>query len=385
MLGKPQPSALFNLPRNLARQAGPMNILPLYRLFLGEFSGGPFSRDAYAIKFSGHEAIDGRQSLRLTWEHAASPFLATLGLTNHANLQARIPVTAWIEKSSGHVLQIRMDFSSWAAALVDESPDIPVTSLVFTETHKNIKTSRTPDVEDAFRYKPSRNDRAVAQFDLPPVNWAALASTKRRFERLIPPRLPSATPNMIDLSEYYNAAMSQPWHPQSPGNCLDSLPAGLLQFSGTAFDVRGVVQLTGRKLQEAGGQYPNKVTGIPVRQSCRQLHFLQATGWSAAEGTRVGSYTVHYAGGREEQIPIVYGEEVRDWNTGGDRSNGIKHGVVVWSATNKAGFLIRLFMNTWNNPAPDTEILSIDYLSAGSDAAPFLLAITADPGEGVNQ
>jgi hypothetical protein len=39
---------------------------------------------------------------------------------------------------------------------------------------------------------------------------------------------------------------------------------------------------------------------------------------------------------------------------------------------------IRLFKTSWVNPFPDEEITSIDYVSAMSDAAPFLIAITAE-------
>ena len=379
-VGKPQASSLFNLPPNLAKKLGPMRILPFYRLFLEQYGASPFSRDAYAIKFSGNESVEGQPTRRLTWQHVAGPFLGALGLTNGVDLNSRIPVTAWVDKS-GKVLQIRMDLSQWAAPLVGETTDIPITSLAITETHKNIKTSWTPDIEDTFRFKPAQGDRHVAQFDLPTLNLAAMASPRRPFLYLIPPRLPFAPDNLIDLSDFYNAAMSQPWHPGNMTASLDVLPNGLLQLSGAAFDVRGVVQLSGRQLQEAGGRYPQKVPGIPVRQCCRRLHFLHATGWKETDGTRIGSFLIHYAGGRDELIPIVYGEDVRDWNMEFDPSKNVKRGSMVWSAKNKAGFWVRLFMTSWNNPAPETEIASIDYLSTGSDAAPFLIAITAETGE----
>jgi hypothetical protein len=52
---------------------------------------------------------------------------------------------------------------------------------------------------------------------------------------------------------------------------------------------------------------------------------------------------------------------------------------MVWSAINNAGLHIRLFKTTWVNPMPEKEIVSIDYTSAMSNSAPFLIAITADP------
>jgi hypothetical protein len=38
-----------------------------------------------------------------------------------------------------------------------------------------------------------------------------------------------------------------------------------------------------------------------------------------------------------------------------------------------------LTKSTWVNPMPQTEIASIDYVSAMTTAEPFLIAITAEP------
>jgi hypothetical protein len=37
------------------------------------------------------------------------------------------------------------------------------------------------------------------------------------------------------------------------------------------------------------------------------------------------------------------------------------------------------YKTTWMNPLPDTEIVSLDYVSAMAPSAPFLLAVTAEP------
>jgi hypothetical protein len=39
---------------------------------------------------------------------------------------------------------------------------------------------------------------------------------------------------------------------------------------------------------------------------------------------------------------------------------------------------VRLFRTTWVNPMPETQIRTLDYRSDMADAAPFLIAITAD-------
>jgi hypothetical protein len=163
-----------------------------------------------------------------------------------------------------------------------------------------------------------------------------------------------------------------------PNNSLDMLPPGLLQLADVVFDVRGIIQLSGINLRK-GARYPEQINGIRIGKHCRQVHFLHAAGWQSPDGTRIGSYIVHYAGGDEQLIPIVYGEDVRDWNGSNDRSAEVTHGQMVWSAINNAGLHIRLFKTTWVNPMPEKEIVSIDYTSAMSNSAPFLIAITADP------
>jgi hypothetical protein len=88
---------------------------------------------------------------------------------------------------------------------------------------------------------------------------------------------------------------------------------------------------------------------------------------------------VHFVDGRTQTIPIVYGEDVRDWNAESDPSTKLKRGSIVWSAVNRARLPVRLFKLNWANPWPATELDSIDYLSEMANPAPFLVAITAEP------
>jgi hypothetical protein len=283
-----------------------------------------------------------------------------------------------VSRSSHLVLQISADVSGWAEELCGRSMDLPITTLQVIEIHKSILTPTNP--ESVFRFNEAPRARLVEHLELPLPNFSLLASAKRQFLQFIPARLPQAPRNCIDLSEHYNAALVQSWHPGMGNNSLDVLPPGLLQLGGTVFDVRGIVQLAGKELQRGGRRvYPEKVVGIPVSQACRQLQFLHAAGWHTKEGTRIGNYIVHYADSREQTIPIIYGEDVRDWNAGADSTIELKRGIIVWSAVNKAPLSVRLFKSTWLNPFPETEITTIDYVSTVSESAPFLIAITAEP------
>jgi hypothetical protein len=381
--GGPPMRSPFDLPRSLAPELGPMRVLPLYRLFLGNGALDRFAKDARDIQFGGHTNLDGELAYIISWKQDASSFLRSLHRFGRADPPPEgtsIPVTAWVSSTNHLVLRLRMDLSPWARQLLGEGQALPVTGLTVTESHRYIRTAPAPASTDRLRFEPPAGARPVDSLNLPAPNLAALASPQREFLKSIPSRLTNASPEMIDLTQYYNAAMTQTWHPDPffTSNSLDILPCGLLQFGQVAFDVRGIVQLAGRRLNRNGGQYPQQITGIKVAQSCRQLHFLHASGWRSPDGTQIGSYVVHYANGRREDIPIIYGEDLRDWNAEGDRSTEVKRAVVVWNSTNRALLPVRLFRTTWVNPKPETEIRTLDYCSDMAEAAPFLIAITAD-------
>jgi hypothetical protein len=262
---------------------------------------------------------------------------------------------------------------------VGTPPGLQVTGLMLTERHTSIDVSLLPEPKKQFRFIPPPDYRPVAQFKIPQTGTSVLSNLKQQFSSMIPPRTRIAPPNLIDLTPYYNAPLVQSWHPGTVGNNLEGLPRGLLQFGDDFFDVRGIVQLSGRKLKEAGGRYPQRITGIKVNQTCRQIHFLQAAAWPCRDGTLIGTYVVNYADEHQETIPIVYGEDLRDWSADSDPAAGLKRATQVWSAMNNAHVRVRLFKHTWMNPLPDTEIVSIDYESTMADSAPFLIAVTAEP------
>jgi hypothetical protein len=380
LLEAPPWAGPFDLPPPIARHLGPLRVLPLYRLLLNPRVLGQLVSDAQNLRYLGEAQVNGESARMIAWEQDSGAFAAIFGRHQPPPEHTTIPITAWVGRSSHLVLQLSADFSCWAEELCGKSPELPVITLVLTEVHKSIKTSSQPEAVGRFKFMPAPNARLVDRLELPLPNFSTLTAAKRQFLQLITPRLSQAPRNLIDLSDYYNAALVQSWHLGMGNNSLDILPPGLLQLGGTLFDVRGIVQLAGHDLQRtAHGAYPPRVMGIPVSQTCSQLHFLHATGWRTRDGTLIGNYIVHYSDGKEQTIPIVYGEDVRDWSAGGDSSTELKRGTIVWSATNKAPLPVRLFKTTWANPNPEKEITTIDYLSTTSESAPFLIAITAEP------
>jgi hypothetical protein len=200
--------------------------------------------------------------------------------------------------------------------------------------------------------------------------------------RRFPPRDPTAGKELLDLTGFYNAMLTESWHGRTD-NDLAALPTGVQVLGGIQFDVRGIVQLGSKS--DSVSKFPSQVLGIKVRQQCRHLYFLHAAGFGSAadEGKTIGTYVVHFgANNMRLEIPIVYGRDVRNWHTlPGEPAPGPEL-KVGWTGANpvsrKAGTSLRLFLTTWTNLAPEVEIESIDYVSSMGLAAPFLIAVTAD-------
>jgi hypothetical protein len=215
---------------------------------------------------------------------------------------------------------------------------------------------------------------------------AKLRQTKVSFQELplserIPRRDPLTSSNCIDLSAHYNAALADDWHgSQWHGNNLAVLPSGARTLAGVSFDVRGIVQVSGLALRQSVADFPEAVTGIEISRKVRRLHFLQATSWGlyVTNGALLGRYLVHYADGSQQNIPILNGIDTREWQAGSDGTKDLERAVVAWQGRNARGIAVHLFKSTWENPRPETEVESIDFVSEMTQSAPFLIALTTE-------
>ncbi len=194
----------------------------------------------------------------------------------------------------------------------------------------------------------------------------------------------------IDLQSKANHKLADNFHNENfAGNNLAQLPKGESLFGNVKFKID-------EKLIQLGCKYvkdkPDKVEAIQVGKKFAKLHLLHATGFGAFgkegdplfinDGTAIGKYTVKYEDKSEEIIPIVYGEDVRDWFNH-DESKVASRGKVVWEGENdfarQFNAKLRLYRTEWKNPKPDKKVVSIDFGREGeSVAAPFCLAMTVE-------
>ncbi len=185
----------------------------------------------------------------------------------------------------------------------------------------------------------------------------------------------------VDLQPKANQKLADDLH-ASEGNNLASVPRGEQKLGDFRFKI-------GEKMVHVRGtggaaDAPEKVEGIQLDAAFDRLHILPATGYGEPEipdGTEIGAYVVHYGDQTTERIPIVYGEDLRDWYDWPDRPN-VKRAKVVWTGKNAGADrfmrMIRLFAVTWENPHPKKKATRIDMESKSTMCDPFLVALTLE-------
>jgi len=202
----------------------------------------------------------------------------------------------------------------------------------------------------------------------------------------LPARESGAGPDLINLDSVYN------------GGDTEEFPGTIQRLAGTDFDFRGWVHLDVRRAIPQAPPLPVRIDGIPVQRKCRKLQFLH-TASSASSisvlanhvreehlnvplGTAIGYYLIHYTDGQRTQFPIVHGRDVRDYWCFPEYAGADSTATVAWTGSSfhsrHNGATTRLFKSTWENPRPDVPIDALDFVHAGTYAAPILVAITAE-------
>jgi hypothetical protein len=231
-------------------------------------------------------------------------------------------------------------------------------------------------------------------FELRSLPLETTGSAQVISQRAVVPRMPHESLKMtgglrsISLGPRANQSLNTSFNEDGPDNSLMELAGGVQKLGGVMFRIEpGCIRLRGNQRPKL----PQAAEGIPVGFCLDKLHLLHATEFGAfgdeshpffvKDGTHIGDYKVHYGDGSTATISIVYGEDVRDW-WNWDKSKETKRGKVVWTGKNanagKYDVALRLYLTTWDNPKPDLQVTTIDYVSVGQTAAgPFCVAITA--------
>jgi len=223
-----------------------------------------------------------------------------------------------------------------------------------------------------------------------------------------PARDSRSHPEQLDLTNDYNTLLDTLCHPTVRGTGLfgfdlSELPTGTQTFSNVTFDVRGAVQLADNQLdwQE---HVETSVKGIEVGKKLKRLHILHGSNVdhpssrSPVSG-QAATYVMHYADGGQIEFPIHCGRDLLPvlWWPGWGPETATEATIAwrgkksVMRGVEKIGGIkdqngnprndseLRIFKSVWENPRPDEEIVSIDFISSETRGLlPFLIAITVE-------
>ena len=362
--------------------------------------------DGSSLRFSpeGRWLVTGSPEEYIFWErgswirHRSIPRAMTGGTHGRMGFTADGRIVAL---SVGRGQAALFDVTTFTPLATFEAPELnPVSGIAFSPDGTQMAVSTQGQEIRLWNLRPIRRTLAAMKldYDLPPESPAIhsvrpleittvgtpLPSTAHtRALASIPPRDSRCDTNQIDLTRFYNAALSSSWFDtMMPPNDLSSLPTGLQEFNGRRFDVRGVIQLTGTH-RDLGISYPTNISDIPVRRRCHSLHFLHGAGWSTTPGACVGNYVIGFADGSRESVPLNYGQEMPNYWVARGQQPTLKSDVsIIWRGTNarsrRDGYDLCLYAFQWANPRAEVEITSIEFVSSMTDVAPFLVAITAE-------
>ena len=177
------------------------------------------------------------------------------------------------------------------------------------------------------------------------------------------------------------------WTGQGAENDFRTMPLGRQMVGKIPFDIIDPAKNHNRAALILRGSHcpklPAKITSIKIGGKYKRLFFLHGIGWNA--GGEAGRYRFHYQDGQTCDFVLMEGKNIGDWWSVSDLPD-------AWpgiTATNGLGQNIGLFVAAWTNPRPDVTIVSMDFLSVGSDETinyssassciPFLVAVTGEP------
>lgn len=205
-------------------------------------------------------------------------------------------------------------------------------------------------------------------------------------ERTAEPVKGAPQPVCVDLKRFCTAtlfdSLNSPTSVKS--NNLVEFPKGHQTFGEVPFVVEGVVQLTGKKLEQWGRrEFPEAVTNIAVRARGRFLHLLHgAGGVFDPTGETIARLVLHYADQTTSEIQIQAGLHVSDWWGNPRQKPKAPNSELIWTGKNDAigeyspKDSLRVYLTAFENPKPEITIERVDYLSTMKNASPFLLGLT---------
>lgn len=191
-----------------------------------------------------------------------------------------------------------------------------------------------------------------------------------------------ATPQFspIDLSGFYTSGFS------NNTSALAGLPQGRQMLGGVPFVIGGKVEVTGTDAARHGEFLPPQISGIPINQKALRIELLHGARHGQKDGTPLGNVILHFKNGATRKVRLAFGVHARNYleeisslsTTQSVRALADPNSLVVWhndpKTTNEP--MARLYRTSLDNPLPDQEIATLDFISLFNRATPVVFAIT---------
>lgn len=173
---------------------------------------------------------------------------------------------------------------------------------------------------------------------------------------------------------------------QDPDSSWAYAPQGRHVFNGVLFELPGVMEVSGLGRAREDDPLPTSIRDIPLGRKARRLHLLHGGAADLADGTPLAKLVVHYADGRDHTLPLVYGQNLRNWYKGGDKRDDVSdpNTRLGWTGdsprSRRFGSTLRIYHTVFDLPWPDVELKSVDFVSLLSESVSVVPAITLESG-----
>lgn len=207
----------------------------------------------------------------------------------------------------------------------------------------------------------------------------------------IPERSKEAPSQTIDLTEYYTQRLDQSAHilgrlgTGSYGASFSyrNVEPGIHRIDNQAWDLRGMVMMTGTCLHNFYLQFPEKIDGIPIQSKASKIHFLHGCLWPGDADQQIGNYIIHYTNGTTQTIPLVHDKNIANvWDDPSQLNiSEIEQAKLVElpvKSNQRSSRSWYSYHYTWGNPNPDLTIEHIAVQSNRKVSAPTILGITLE-------
>lgn len=173
---------------------------------------------------------------------------------------------------------------------------------------------------------------------------------------------------------------------QDPDSSWAYAPHGRHVFNGVLFDLPGVMEVSGLGAARDDNPLPTSIREIPLGKAARRLHLLHGGAADLADGTPLAKLVLHYVDGRQHELRLVYGVNVRNWYKGGDKRDDVSdpNTRLGWTGdsprSRRFGSTLRIYHTTFDLPWPEIELQSLDFVSLLSESVSVIPAITLETG-----